>query len=79
MNVFLSQLAESKLLKLCDYFLERWDLKTRDRFISKLTKKIKQISIQPRSCPKSSEFDNLYKCIVTKQTTFYYRILAEQN
>jgi len=35
--------------------------------------------IQPDSCPKSSEFDNLYKCVVTKQTTFYYRILEEKN
>ncbi len=51
----------------------------RDKFISKLTEKIKQISTQPESCPKSLRFDNLYKCVVTKQTTFYYRILAERE
>ncbi len=77
MKVFLSELAELKLLKLSEYLLEKWNLKTRDKFIEKLTEKIKQISIQPNSCPKSSEFDNLYKCVVTKQTTFYYRIKAE--
>ncbi len=77
MKVFLSELAELKLLKLSEYLLENWNLKTRDKFIEKLTEKIKQISIQPNSCPKSSEFDNLYKCVVTKQTTFYYRIKAE--
>lgn len=79
MKVFLSELAESKLLKLSEYLLENWNLKTRDSFILKLTEKIKQISIQPDSCPKSSKFDNLYKCVVTKQTTFYYRVLAEQK
>ncbi len=79
MKVFLSELAESKLLKLSEYLLENWNLKTRDEFISKLTEKIKQISIQPNSCSKSSEFDNLYKCVVTKKTTFYYRILSEQE
>lgn len=71
MNVFLSELAERKLLKLSEYLLENWNLKTRDEFISKLSEKIKQISIQPDSCSKSSEFKNLYKCVVTKQTSFY--------
>ena len=63
MRVFLSELAESKLLKLSEYLLENWDLKTRDLFIAKLTEKIEQISIQPQSCPKSSEFHNLYKAL----------------
>ncbi|WP_456867463.1 type II toxin-antitoxin system RelE/ParE family toxin [Galbibacter sp. BG1] len=79
MKVFLSELAETKLLKLSEYLLENWNLKTRDEFISKLTEKIKQISIQPDSSPKSSEFENLYKCVVTKQTTFFYRIKAEKK
>ncbi|MDG1728703.1 MAG: type II toxin-antitoxin system RelE/ParE family toxin [Algibacter sp.] len=79
MKVFLSELAESKLLKLSQYLLEEWNLKTRDKFISKLDDKIKQISNQPDNCPKSSEFKNLYKCVVTKQTTFFYRIIAERK
>ncbi|GGW74783.1 plasmid stabilization system protein ParE [Winogradskyella epiphytica] len=77
MKVYLSELAESKLLKISDYLLENWDLKTRDKFIEKLSEKIKQISIQPQSCPKSSEVKGLYKCVVTKQTTLYYRISIE--
>ena len=79
MKVFLSELAESKLLKLSEYLLEEWNLKTRDKFISKLNDKIEQISKQPDSCPKSSEFKNLYKCVVTKQTTLFYRIIAERK
>lgn len=79
MQVFLSQLAESKLLKLSEYLLENWNLKTRDKFISKLTEKINQISFQPDSCSKLSGFENLYKCVVTKHTTFYYRILADRK
>lgn len=79
MNVFLSTLAETKLLKLSEYLLENWNLQVRDNFIAKLTEKIEQISRCPESCPKSSEFVNLYKCIVTKQTTFYYRINEDKN
>ena len=79
MKVFLSELAESKLLKLSEYLLQEWNLKTRDKFISKLNDKIKQISQLPDSCQKSSEFKNLYKCVVTKQTTIFYRIIAERK
>ncbi len=77
MKVFLSELAETKLLKLSEYLSENWNLKTRDKFIAKLTEKIQQISLQPQSCPQSSEFKGLYKCVVTKQTIFYYQISIE--
>lgn len=79
MKVFLSELAESKLLKLSEYLLEEWSLNSRDKFISKLNDKLKQISNEPDSCPKSSDFKNLYKCVVTKHATLYYRILAYRN
>jgi len=79
MKVFLSELAENKLLKLSDYILENWSLKARDTFIKKLSEKIKQISLQPESCPQSFELKGLYKCVVTRQTTFYYRISTDLN
>ncbi|MFD2826670.1 type II toxin-antitoxin system RelE/ParE family toxin [Leeuwenhoekiella polynyae] len=60
MNVFLSELAEAKLLKLSKYLVENWGLKSSDKFILKLTERIKQIAIHPDSCPKSSEFKNSY-------------------
>jgi len=79
MKVFLSELAETKLLKLSNFLLENWNLKVRNDFIKKLTSKIDQISEQPESCPQSSEFKGLFKCVVTKQTTFYYRINPDRN
>ncbi len=79
MKVFLSELAENKLLKLNDFLLENWNLRVRNDFIKKLTSKIDQISKQPESCLQSSEFKGLFKCVVTKQTTFYYRINFERE
>lgn len=79
MKVFLSELAENKLLKLSDFLLENWNLKVRNDFIKKLTSKIDQISEQPESCAQSSEFKGLFKCVITKQTTFYYRINLDKN
>ena len=74
MKVYLSKLAESKLLKLTEYLLEEWIVEVRDEFISKLTEKINQISSHPKSCSQSNNFKGLFKCVVSKQTTFYYRI-----
>ncbi len=54
--------------------LENWNHKVKMDFLAKLTDTIKQISIQPESCPKSNEFGGMYKCVVTKQTTFFYQI-----
>ena len=79
MKVFLSARAEAKLHKLSEYLIENWNLKTRDKFISKLNERIEQISSQPESCPKSSEFKNLYKCVVTKQITLFYRVNFEKK
>lgn len=73
-EVFLSELAESKLKKLTKYLLEEWSYKVKKEFLIILTSKIDQISTHPKSCPKSKEFGGLYKCVVTKQTTFFNRI-----
>jgi len=79
MKVFLSELAENKFLKLSDFLVENWNLKVRNDFIKKLSSKINQIYELPESCPQSTEFIGLFKCVVTKQTTFYYRINVDRN
>lgn len=79
MKVFLSELAESKLLKLNDYLIENWGVKARDQFFQKFDKKMSQIASQPNSCPQSTEMMGLYKCVVTKQSTCFYRIFPETD
>ncbi len=61
-----------------DYLLENWNSKIRNEFIEKLTAKFKQISQFPQSCVQSEQNKGLFKCVLTKQTTFYYRI-TEKN
>ena len=79
MQVFLSKLAEAKLLELTGYLLEEWSVRVRDEFINKLTEKVNQISDYPYSCPKSEVFTGLFKCVVSKQTTLYYRIDVDKK
>jgi len=78
MKVFLSPQALSKLEKLNEYLLENWNSKVRNEFIEKLTSKFEQISNFPESCVQSEKYKGIYKCVLTKQTTFYYRI-TEKN
>lgn len=66
-------------MQINNYLLYKWSAKVRNEFIEKLTQKINQISAQSQSCPQSKVFEGLYKCVVTKQTTFYHRILFDKN
>jgi len=79
MKAVLSKLAESKLLVLSTYLTENWRLQVKDDFFKKLAIKVHQIESQPYSCIKSKEFKGLYKYVVTKQTTFYYRVFEKQQ
>jgi len=79
MKVFFSPMAEQKLITLTTYLLIHWNKKIRDEFLEKLSSKIQQISAQPESCSTSLIKKGIYKCVVTKQTTFYYRIIKTEN
>jgi len=79
MKVFLSALAEDKLTKLTKYLESEWSRKVKEEFIAILTERINQIATHPESCPQSFIHQGLYKCVVTRQTTFYYRINRKLN
>ena len=73
MKVYFSVTAEQNLFDLTTYLLEEWGLNVKQKFISKLTNKINQISEQPLSCPKSSVVNNLFKCVVTNKQPFFIK------
>lgn len=71
--VFLSPLAEKKLQNLLIFLEQNWSRSVRDSFLEKLLSKINFVANHPDGCVKSTHFLNLFKCVVTKQTSFYYR------
>ena len=77
-TVFFSKRARTNLEKLLTYLEDEWSLKVKNEFKEKLDRCVIQISKQPESCPVSEEFPGLYKCVVTKQTTLYYRIKEKE-
>ncbi|MEX2477687.1 MAG: type II toxin-antitoxin system RelE/ParE family toxin [Gracilimonas sp.] len=78
MKVYLSSLAEYKLTKLLGYLEQEWGTSSKTNFLKKLKKKLDQISRHPESNPLVEEFDEIHWCVVTPQSSFYYRILKQE-
>jgi plasmid stabilization system protein ParE len=77
-NVIVSKLAEDKLQKLFDYLTERWSPKVKSDFVEKLDRSIEIIKTQPESFPESDIKPGLHKCVISKQTTLYFRFTSSQ-
>ena len=74
MEVFLSPLAEKKIQLQLDYLEEEWSKGVRDDYLSLLVKKFGQIANYPESGLELKEFAEVYKCVVAKHTSFFYRV-----
>ncbi|KAA9324935.1 type II toxin-antitoxin system RelE/ParE family toxin [Adhaeribacter soli] len=77
-KVVLSKRAEKKLASLFDFLTEKWSEKIKHDFIQKLDKRIEAIKNKPESFPESEIQKGLFKCVITKQTTLYYRFTSRQ-
>jgi len=72
-EIRLSNRAIKKLESILVYLEEEWSAKVKHDFIQKLDKSLKQIQKHPYSFPESEKIQGLRKCIVTRQTTVFYK------
>lgn len=77
-RVVLSNTAKSKLTDLLDYLENTWSKKVQNEFIAKMDRSLSRISYYPNSCPESTEIQGLFKCVVTKQTSLFYRVNPQE-
>ena len=75
-EIRLSKRAMKKLDSLLVYLEEEWSKKVKHEFVLKLDKSLKQIQKLPDSFPESEKIRGLRKCVVTKQTTVFYKYSA---
>ena len=61
-----------------EYLEFKWSTKVRDKFISKLDKSIYLIQNEPEIFPKSQINKKQFKCVVSKQTTMYYKFNTKE-
>ena len=62
-----------KLENLFDHLLKNWSKKVKDDFVAKLDHCIELIRTQPEIFRESKKGKQLRRCVITKQTTMYYR------
>jgi len=72
-EVRISKAAAKKPDNLLDFLERRWSSKVKANFIHKFDATLKHIQLHPKSFPASEKIPGLRKCVLTKQTTFYYK------
>jgi plasmid stabilization system protein ParE len=72
-EIILSRTAAIKLENLLNYLEGEWSSRVKQKFIQKLDNSIHLIQNYPLSFEKSEIKIDLYRCVVTKQTTLYYK------
>jgi plasmid stabilization system protein ParE len=73
-EIVFSKRATLKLEGLLHYLETEWSLKVKHSFIARLDNALFQIAKMPENCPVSHKKKGVYKCLVSKQTSLFYRI-----
>jgi plasmid stabilization system protein ParE len=77
-EIIISTRAQKNITKLFEYLELKWSEKVRKEFAVKLYSAIKIIRNNPESFPKSEINSKYNKCVITKQSTIYYRYNSNQ-
>tara|TARA_R110002051_G_scaffold89242_1_gene157364 strand:- start:244 stop:543 length:300 start_codon:yes stop_codon:yes gene_type:complete len=77
-QIITSKTAKNKLEKLFYYLTTHWNLEVKSNFVKKLDKSIEAIKLHPESFPESYEKKGLHRCVITKQTTLFYRFTSKK-
>lgn len=77
-KIKISKTAKKKLDALFYYLITNWNLKVKSDFVNKLDKSIDSIKLHPESYPESNSKKGLHRCVITKQTTLFYRFNAKR-
>jgi plasmid stabilization system protein ParE len=72
-EIKLSGIAARKLDHLLVFLEHEWSARVMDDFVKKLSKSLNQMQKLPDSFPESDKIRGLRKCVVTKQTTIFYK------
>lgn len=77
MPIFLSPLAEKKIELLLLYLEKEWGPKVKNEFLILLFQDLKQVEKYPKSKIQSKSQIHLFKSVLTKHTSYFYRINCE--
>lgn len=69
--------ARHEEIELLEYVVNKFGKSKAKEIYDKIEKVLKEISIKPEMCRVSGKRKNLRKCVLSKQTSIYYRIYEE--
>lgn len=75
--VYLSPVAKFKLEHIISYLEQEWSEIEKQRFIAKFTENVHLIRHFPNICPESIDMPGIFRCVVSSQTSFYYRMTGD--
>ena len=74
LKVFWSPEADQELDTIFDYLLAEWNKKVVSTFARRIDSCIKTISEFPDSYPVTNKRKKLHRCILSKQSSLFYRV-----
>jgi len=77
-EITISNLAQKNIEILFNHLELKWSKKVKKKFAIKLYDTLKIIQINPESFPKSGYNPIYHKCVLSKQTTIYYKYNSKQ-
>ena len=77
-EITISNRAQKNIEILLNQLELKWSEKVKKKFALKLYDTLKIIKISPESFPKSGYNSNYHKCVLSKQTTIYYKFNSKQ-
>ena len=70
--------AEKSFENILNYIEAKWSTKRKIDFLKKFDKSTLAILLHPESFPCSEKNNMIRKCVLTRQTTFYYVFTAKE-
>jgi plasmid stabilization system protein ParE len=76
-TIIFSEKAKSNIEKIAEYLDEEWSENVKLKFLTDISKAVKQLVIMPFMFPSSDKMEGLRRCVVNRHTILYYRINKE--
>lgn len=81
MNFVVKWTTEAKftLNQNLDYLSKEWDVLTINNFLDRIDKVVNSIQQNPKLYPVYRKSDQVYKCVLNKHITLFYRVSKSAN
>lgn len=76
-TIIFSEKAKLNIEKIADYLQEQWSENVKLKFLTEVSKAVKQLAIMPFMFPSSDKMEGLRRCVVNRHRVLYYRINKE--